>query len=195
MELIVNDTRMNPPSEVVTWGDLLDWVETQHLKTGQCITRVAFEGSEEIHYRKPAVCGQDIQSIRTIHIESGEFDTVVRESFAELQGELQSAIDSTRDIIQLFENRDEEAAYTRLAELLDSVRIFYLLFSEDLGWLDSSETERIQQTAVLENAIRELITAQENRFWVSVCDVLEYELTPVLEAWLSTVEKTRARVH
>jgi hypothetical protein len=195
MELIVNDTRMNPPSEAVTWGDLLDWVETQHLKSGQCITRVAFEGSEEIHYRKPAVCGQDIQGIGSIHIESGEFDAVVRESFSELQGELQSALASTRDIIQSFENRDEEAAYVQLAQLLDSVRIFYMLFSEDLGWADSSEQERIQQTAVLENAIKQLITAQENRFWVSVCDVLEYELTPVLEAWLSTVEKTRARVH
>jgi hypothetical protein len=195
MELIVNDTRMNPPSEMVTWGDLLDWVETQHLKSGQCITRVAFEGSEEIHYRKPNVCGQDIQGIGAIHIESGEFDTVLRESFAELQGELRSAVDSTRDIIKLFENRDEATAYTRLAQLLDSVRIFYTLFSEDLGWADSSEQERIQQTAVLENAIKQLITAQENRFWVSVCDVLEYELSPVLEAWLSTVEKTRARVH
>src|SRR5262245_59646120 len=195
MELLVNDTRMNPPSELVTWGDLLDWVETQQLKSGQCITRVAFSGQEEIHYRKPNVCGQDIQAIGAIQIESGEFDAVVRESFAELETELRSALDSTRDIIKAFEDRNEEAAYAHLAQLLDAVRIFYSLFSEDLGWADSSEAERIQQTATLENAIKELITAQENHFWVSVCDVLEYELTPVLETWLSTVEKTRARVH
>lgn len=195
MELIVNDTRMSTPSELVTWGDVLDWVETRHLKAGQCITRVAFEGQEEIHYRKLAVCGQDLQGIGAIHIESGEFDTVVRESFAELETELRSSLDTTREIIQLFENRDEETAYARLAQLLDSVRIFYSLFSEDLGWADASEPERIQQTATLENAVKQLIAAQENRFWVSVCDVLEYELTPVLEAWRTTVEKTRARVH
>src|SRR5207248_992805 len=122
MELIVNDARMIPPSELVTWGDVLDWIETQHLKAGQCITRVAFEGQEEIHYRKPMVCGQDIQGIGAIHIESGEFDTVVRESFAELETELRSALDITRGIIHLFEERDEEAAYNRLAQLLDSVR-------------------------------------------------------------------------
>ena len=195
MELIVNDTQMTPPSELVTWGDVLDWIETQHLKAGQCITRVAFEGQEEIHYRKSTVCRQDIQGIGAIHIESGEFDTVVRESFAELETELRSALDNTREIIQIFEDRDEETAYNRLAQLLDSIRIFYSLFSEDLGWADASESERIQQTATLENAIKQLIAAQENRFWVSVCDVLEYELTPVLEAWLATAEKTRARVH
>jgi hypothetical protein len=195
MELIVNDTRTNPPAELVTWGEVLDWIETQHLKAGQCITRVEFEGQEEIHYRKPTVCGKDIHGIGAIHIESGEFDTVVRESFAELETELHSALATTREIIKRFEDRDEETAYNYLAQLLDSVRIFYSLFSEDLGWADSSETERARQTATLENAIKQLITAQENRFWVSVCDVLEYELTPVLEAWLSTAEKTRARVH
>ena len=63
MELIVNDTRMTPPSELVTWGDVLDWVETQNLKAGQCITRVEFEGQEEIHYRRSTVCGQDLQGI------------------------------------------------------------------------------------------------------------------------------------
>ena len=195
MELIVNDTRMTPPSELVTWGDVLDWVETQHLKAGQCITRVEFEGHEEIHYRKPVVCGQDLHGIGAIHIESGEFDTVVRESFAELETELRSALVTTSEIIQRFEDRDEETAYNYLAQLLDSVRIFYSLFSEDLGWADSTEAERIQETAILENAIKQLIAAQENRFWVSICDVLEYELTPVLESWLITAEKTRARVH
>jgi hypothetical protein len=195
MELIVNDTRMTPPSELVTWGDVLDWVETEHLRAGQCITRVEFEGQEEIHYRKSTVCGKDIQAIGAIHIESGEFDTVVRESFAELDAELRSALITTGEIIRRFEDRDEETAYNYLAQLLDSIRIFYSLFSEDLGWADSGEAERIQQTATLENAIKQLIVAQENRFWVSVCDVLEYELTPVLEAWLRTVEKTRERVH
>jgi len=195
MELIVNDRRMTPPSELVTWGDVLDWLETSHLKAGQCITRVEFEGQEEIHYRKPNVCDQDVQAFGAIRIESGEFDTVVRESFAELANELRSALTMTREIIQRFEDRDEENAYSYLAQLLDSVRIFYSLFSEDLGWADCTEKERIQQTAALENAIRQLITAQENHFWVSVCDALEYELAPVLEAWLSTAEKTCARVH
>ncbi len=195
MELFVNDTRMSPPSELVTWGDVLDWVETQHLKAGQCITRVEFEGQEEIHYRKPTICGQEIQGIGAITIESGEFDTVLRESFAELETELRSSLETAGEIIRLFEKRDEEAAYGRLAQLIDSVRIFYSLFSEDLGWADTGESERIQQTATLENAIKQLIIAQESRFWVSVCDVLEYELTPVLETWLATVEKTLARVH
>lgn len=195
MELIINDAPMTPPGELTTWGDLLDWLETEHLKAGQCITRVTFAGSEEIQYRKPAILNKGIEAIGSIHIESGEFDTVIRESFEELEVELRSALESTRATIQLFESRDEESAYLRLGQVLDATRIFYSLFSEDLGWQSLDEIERVRQTATLENAIRQLITAQENRFWVAICDVLEYELMPILENWLQVVEKTRVQVN
>jgi len=41
----------------------------------------------------------------------------------------------------------------------------------------------------------QLITAQENHYWVSVCDVLEYEITPILESWLKVVARTREHVN
>ena len=195
MELIINDSRMNAPGELVTWGDLLDWLETEHLQAGECITRVSFSGSEEIQYRRPTALNRDIESLGCIHVESGEFDAVVRESFAELEVELRSALEGTRATIKAFEARDEEAAYTKLGQVLDATRIFYSLFSEDLGWQNLDEIERVRQTATLENAIRQLITAQENRFWVAICDVLEYELLPILESWLLVVEKTRDQVN
>jgi hypothetical protein len=146
MQLMINETQTSTPSELVTWGDVLDWLETQHLKPGQCITRVTFEGQEEIHYRKPKVLNQDIEAIGAIEVESGEFDSVVRESFAELEVELLSALELTRETIGLFEARNEEAAYNRLGQILDSVRIFYTLFSEDLGWVNLDERDRIHQT-------------------------------------------------
>lgn len=190
MDVMINETKMNPPAGLATWGDLLDWVETKHLKPGQCITRVMFGGQEEIQYRHPSICEEGIQEFGQVQIESGNFDTVVKETFSELQTELALALESTRDIIQQFENRTDERAYTQLAHLLDSIRIFYSVFSEDLGWVNA-----VDNSANLENAIRQLISAQENRFWVSICDVLEYEIVPILESWSETVERTRARIN
>lgn len=193
MDLIVNDIKTDLPAGLATWGDLLDWIETKHLKAGQCIIRVLLGNREEIHYRKPMLCGMGLEELGSIRIESGEFDAVVRESLAELEMELCNAVGTTKEIIYLLENRDQKA-YSRLAHLLESMRTFYTLFSEDLGWVESDRAARAKQTATLENAIRQLISAQENRFWVSICDVLEYEITPVLENWLITVEKTRGRI-
>lgn len=197
MDVIVNENRLALPPEVATWGEVLDWVEMEQLNPGQCITRVRFEGREEINYRKSVVCGQSIEEVGSIEIESGDFDAVLRESLGELDTEVKNAIESTRTIIRSFENREDQKGYTELSQLLDSVRLFYAVFSEDLGWSDVSDLgiARDQFTPALENAIKQLIAAQENHFWVSICDVLEYELVPILEAWQKTVERTRVRVN
>jgi len=197
MDVRINETPVNIPAEVSTWGDLLDWIETDYLKSGQCITRVFLAGSEEINYRNNSVCGQDIAAVGQISIESGDFDRVVRESLQELARELNTALESSHQIVRLLENRKEEEAYNLLAQLLDSIRIFFTVFSEDLGWVESPDAEISRQefSAALEGALTQLISAQENHYWVAICDVLEYEINPILEAWQKLVEKTRVHIN
>lgn len=197
MDVIINENSINVPAEIATWGDLLDWLETDYLKAGQCITHVYMGGDESINYRNSLICGQEIESVGNIAVQSGDFDTVVRESLSELDQELKNALASTREIVRLLENRKEEEAYNKLAVLLDSVRIFFTVFSEDLGWSEASDAEisREEVSAALEGALTQLITAQENRYWVSICDVLEYEITPILESWQKLVERTRVHIN
>jgi hypothetical protein len=197
MDVTINQNEINVPAEIATWGDLLDWIETEHLQAGQCITHVYLAGNEAPNYRDTVVCGQELTNVGDIAVHSGDFDKVVHESMAELGQELKNALESSCEIVRLLENRKEEEAYERLGQLLDSIRIFFTIFSEDLGWVEPSDAEisRKEFSAVLERALTQLISAQENRYWVSVCDVLEYELTPILESWQKLVERTRAHIH
>jgi hypothetical protein len=197
MDVIINENEINVPAELTTWGDLLDWLETDHLKAGQCITHVNLGGEEALNYRDSLVCGQDLTAFTNISVKCGEFDRVVRESLTELDHELKTAQAWAREIVTLFENRNEEEAYAQLSTLLDSIRIFFTIVSEDLGWADmpNAEISRGEYSAVLERALTQLIAAQENRFWVSICDVIEYEINPILEAWQKLVETTRARIN
>ena len=197
MDVTINEDQINVPTDIATWGDLLDWLETDHLKAGQCITHVSLGGNETLNYRDSLVCGQHLESVGNVDIKSGDFDRVVRESLVELDQELKAAAATAHDIVTLFENRKEEEAYAKLATLLDSIRIFFTIFSEDLGWVEASNAEisRAEYCAVLERALTQLIAAQQNRFWVSICDVIEYEINPILETWLKLVESTRARIN
>jgi hypothetical protein len=115
----------------------------------------------------------------------------------ELDREVNAAVVLTGEIVRLLENRQEEEAYNRLAQLLDYIRIFYAVFSEDLGWSEAADVEisRTEFSAILERALIQLIAAQENRMWVSICDVLEYEIGPILESWQKLVEGTRAHIN
>jgi hypothetical protein len=106
-------------------------------------------------------------------------------------------VTTSKGIVRSFENGDEDAAYTQLVELLNSVRILFTVFSQDLGWVDAPDAEVTQEeyASTLERALSQLVRAQENRFWVSICDVLEYEIAPLLESWQKLVERTHAQVN
>jgi hypothetical protein len=193
----INNTAIPVPVEIATWGDLLDWIETDYLKAGQCITHVYLGGSETYNYRDRLLCNQDLDAIGNVTVHSGDFDRVMHESLAELDRELQDAAASSTEIVRSFENRQENEAYSRLAQLLESIRIFYTIFSEDLGWVEPREMQvsRKECSAALERALTQLIPAQERQNWVSVCDILEYEITPVLESWHKIVARTREHLN
>jgi hypothetical protein len=196
MDVTINGTRINIPPGVASWGDLLDWIETDYLRAGQCITHVYLGGTETFNYRDRLVREQDLEPLGSVEIISGDFDKVVHESLAELDQELYRAAEACGEIVRLFENRQEDEAYNRLVQLLESIRLFYTIFSEDLGWSEptGAEISREEFSAVLERALTELITAQERRHWVSICDVLEYAITPILQSWHTMVERTREHV-
>jgi len=197
MDVTINENEINIPVDISTWGDLLDWVETDCLRAGQCITHVYLGGNEALNYRDSLVCDQVITNVTPVTIKSGDFDRVINESMAELDQELASSLELAGEIIRLLENRKENEAYNGLAQLLDSIRIFFTIFSEDLGWAEepNAETSRKEISAGLEQALTQLITAQEKRYWVSICDVLEYEVVPVLESWQKLVKRTREHIN
>src|ERR1700730_14696556 len=117
MDVMINQSEINVPGEIATWGDLLDWIETEHLKAGQCITHVYLAGNEAYNYRDTLVCGQELTNVGNIAIHSGDFDRVMHESLSELDQELKNALESSGEVIRLLENRKEEEAYNCLAQL------------------------------------------------------------------------------
>jgi hypothetical protein len=133
MDVTINDTEISVPADLSTWGDLLDWIESDYLKAGQCITHVYLGGTETYNYRDRMLCEQELETVGAVSVSSGDFDRVVHESLAELERELNSALGSTQDIVRQFENRKEDDAYNQLAQLLESIRIFFTIFSRRSG--------------------------------------------------------------
>lgn len=196
MDVTINRTRVAVPSEIETWGDLLEWIETNYLKAGQCITHVYFRGNETFDYRNSAISARDLASIGKIAVECGDFDTVVRESLEELEEELQSALDSSNEIIRLVEEGQEDEATPQLAQLLAALRICFGVLTEDAGWseIPDAYSSREEFSDALEHAMVQLMSAHESEMWGSICDVLEYEVTPILESWQQVIERIRGQV-
>ena len=129
--------------------------------------------------------------------ENADYRVAGRGSLGELNVQIRRSLVLAKDIVRLIENGDEPQAYTRLVGLLDSVRIFFTVFSQDLGWAETPEAEisREESSLTLERALTQLAKAHKNRFWISMCDVIEYEITPLLESWQALVERTHAQAN
>lgn len=196
MDVIINESEIKIPVEISTWGDLLDWVETDYLRAGQCITHVYLNGNEALNYRASTMCSEEIGNVTPVAIKSGDFDIVLNDSMSELARELTSSLELSTEIIRLLENRKEEEAYNQLAQLLDSIRIFFTIFSEDLGWVESpnAQISRKEISATLEKALTQLVAAQEKHYWVQICDVIEYEIVPILQSWQELVKRTQQHI-
>ena len=203
MKLIIDGKNMtdlvikNDALLQMSWCDLLNWIEVEHLKAGQCIARVTIDGKEETNYRDFMVGRQLLKHVDEITITIGhfDFDSVVRKTLTELDQELGAAIRSIAEIVRDFENRHNELAYGKLEVFVDGIKIFDKIFSDDLGWSDSLGTlSRSELAAGLERALTQLTAAKESGFWVSMCDILEYEIAPILEAWRKIVERTGANL-
>jgi hypothetical protein len=121
----------------------------------------------------------------------------IRESLAELDRELHNAVSESEEVARLLEDRKEEEACNRLGQLLECVRIFSAYLSENSDWADPTDAEisRSELSRALGRALDRLIGARENRCWVSVCDVLEYEITPILDSWRKMVAASREHLN
>ncbi len=196
MNIRLNQEPVDVPGQLTTWGELLDWLETDYLTPGQCITNVTIGDQESMSYRDSTLCGQELRALEQINIESGDFDSVVLESLGELDRELDQLTEAGAAIVRLFESRNQGQAYQALSQYLESLAVLFSIFSEDLGWVhDEGSDSRPALIASLEQALGELVSAQENGYWISVCDVLEYEIAPVLDGWKSLVRRTRGPIN
>jgi hypothetical protein len=193
MDVMVNENAVSIPKEVSTWGDLFDWLETDYFKAGQCIIRVAVDGEEALDYRSADIFEQPLDSLGRIDVESSEFDKVVVQALEEFDQELDVALETNANVIRLLEARNEQQGYTALGKLLNSIRVFFAISSEDLGWADPKgiEIPRGQIPTMIERALSQIIAAQESRSWLLLCDILQYEVTPILESWKAIVRATR----
>jgi hypothetical protein len=194
MDVMINENAVPVPQTVSTWGDLLDWLETDYLKAGQCITRFAVDGEEAVDYRHPNHFKETLNGFGRIDVESAKFDNVIGQALDEFENELDSALETNSSVIRLLEARDEQQGYTELAKLLSAIQVFFAFSCEELDWIDPHGVEipRKQIPIMLERALSQVVSAQESRSWLLLCDILQYEVTPILESWKAIVHATRA---
>lgn len=139
-------------------------------------------------------------------LERLEVETIpARELALVFLGDAHNYLDSIRQatakVAELFRVSDEQEANEHYLATLESLHLFLQVLQSSRMTLDLdfsrvdnqgvSAEERLERLLAL---IKDMLTAQEEEDWVLLADILQYDLTPELDAWQVIMPALREQV-
>jgi hypothetical protein len=93
--------------------------------------------------------------------------------------------DAIAQVTGLFTEKKATRAYHLLTQIIDGVQ--WVLEALDLT--SEVQLEKID-TQQLKGILKEFIEGMENDDHILICDMLQYEMTPILQEWQTNIGKT-----
>jgi hypothetical protein len=86
--------------------------------------------------------------------------------------------------MELFQND-----ITIMEDLITTVQKTQKLFNLNYAQIKVNEKSIEEEILTLKDILKEVITAFENNDIVMLCDLLEYELSPIIENWIEILKR------
>lgn len=178
------------------FGELMERVSRQALKTGEQVLRVKLNGEDLTGKDRSHLKKMPIAEIQEIEIQTGNPKILARSSLYSVADFLEKLLNELQHTAEYFRLGDTEKSNRSFVRCLDGLQVFthsleqcrrllgisfeliYIPSSSDAYAITVAENRR-KMFEVLDG----MIEAQTNQDWVLLADLLEYELIPILEDW------------
>ncbi len=185
--VLVNSQPRDPEPGLKTLGDLLAWADRTSASDGEVVTAVRLDGVEEPSFREAAHAARTLDDVAVVEMDVATPATLVAASLDEALRGLAGLRRHTLEIAQRFRRADAVFANEGLAELTGGLRTLVSLL-DALGTamgvpLEVAECDGQTAIEVLEglgSPLAALSDAQAQQDWVTVADILEFDLEPAL---------------
>lgn len=185
--LVVNNETRSVDTALKTWGELLAWADAGCAKAGQVVTAARLDGVDEPSFRDAGQADRTLDGLAVVELDSAAPSDLVVESLNEALDGLNGLRRFTLHTAGQFRGTGITAANQSLADLSQGLRTFVslvetLVSAMGVG-LDEFVWEGRPVAALLDDIgtpIAALADAQISSDWVTVADVLEFDLEPAL---------------
>ena len=181
-----------------TWGDLLAAVDRDLEGTGLIVTDTRFDGVDEPTFRSPALLQRSLEDLEEISVEAAEPMTLVNRSLDEAAVALDALREAAGRVGASFRGHDTDAANRDLTLLTEGLNMLMSTFGTlgqvldvDLQSLSCDGQPFATRVETVGAALESLIAAHQTQDWVTVADVLEYDIEPGLSQWQLVVDALR----
>jgi hypothetical protein len=181
-----------------TWGDLLSSVDSNLEGSGLIVTDTRFDGVDEPTFRSAALMERRLEDFTEIAVETAEPMTLVNRSLDEASVALEALCEAARRVGASFRGHDPGSANRDLTLLTEGLGMLLSTFGT-LGHVLDVDLENLScdgqpfsnRVGAVSEALESLIAAHQTKDWVTVADVLEYDVEPGLHQWRLVVDALR----
>ena len=186
-QILVNATPQDFDISPETWGDLLHTLDERAARQGVILSAARFDGVEEPSFRDPSAIARPLRAVARVEVETAAPTALLRDCLLEAIPSLLQTAGSALRLATIYRGHDLTAGHeglTTLAGELGSIAVLANMLDGPLAidlnsWsIDGVTAARHLQQ--LGGTLDSLVAAQEAADWVTVADILEYDLDPAI---------------
>jgi len=185
--VLVNNETTAVENSLKTLGELLDWADRASAGRGQLVTAVRLDGVDEPSFRDETQAGRPLETVATVEFDAIEPAALVAQSVEDAREGLAGLRQHTLDVARRFRGTRVANANQGLAELTQGLGTLVSLV-DTLGGALGISLETLTANgrpvvAVIDDLAQPLVAigqAQAQEDWVTVADILEFDLEPAL---------------
>jgi hypothetical protein len=181
-----------------SWGDVLSHLETRCAAEGRLLTAVRFDGVDQPSFRDPAVLQQTVATVAVIDIDTSTPTGLLTQSLDEAVSAVGTLAAAAERVGGAFRGFDIDQANCDLGELAQGLGTLIALAQAlgqaadvDLDVLATPHGTGSKMVADLTAQAEALIAASQGSDWITVADIIEYDLAPMLRKWSSLFDALR----
>lgn len=185
MELTLDGRKLEPSSfNARTLAELIRQIELL-LAPERVIVSLTLNGETLDRGRERARAAEPLESLANLEVGSLEVHELARNTLASLIEYLPALSLAVDACVAAFQSGDESEGHRLLAVVIDGLQMVAGAWNGIACFLGTGGTEppAVPDLDGLNQLLRPLVEAQEHQDTVSLCDILESQLVPLLEDW------------
>lgn len=188
--ILVNDLEQTAEPAPNTWGELLDQLDCASEAHGRIVTAARFDGVEEPSFRDDALKASRLDDWNTVEIKTDAPRRLLASCLEDVATGVSAMRTAVLRLASLFRGADVSMASAGLGHVAADLRTLVELVNTlsgplgvDLGSFRADNQSIADHMQALEQHVQAIVQAQGDRDWLTVADVLEYDLEPSLAGW------------